>query len=68
MRIVHENAETLAVSMPEDKAAHLLAGLREDAATLGEGATRLADALEAAGVTLPEEFDVDDFERAGPND
>lgn len=68
MRIVHENAETLAVSMTDSKAAHLLAGLREDAATLGDEATRLADALEAAGVTLPDEYGVEDFERAGPND
>lgn len=68
MRIVHEGGDTLKVSMSEEKAAHLLAGLREDGDELGELAVSLAGALEAAGVTPPDEPDVTDFERPGPND
>ncbi|MGM0412888.1 MAG: hypothetical protein ACQERG_06220 [Pseudomonadota bacterium] len=68
MRVIHEDKETLKVSIAPEKAQHLLTGLREDAEKLGETARELAEALEAAGVKLPDELDAEHFEHVGPNE
>lgn len=68
MRVIHEDKETLKLSIPPDKAEHLLLGLREDADQLGETARQLAEALEAAGVEAPAELDAEHFEHVGPNE
>ncbi|MFP4130736.1 hypothetical protein [Thiohalospira sp.] len=68
MRVIHEDKETLKLSLSPEKAQHLLMGLREDADSLGETARQLAEALEAAGVEPPAELDAEHFEHVGPNE